>query len=209
MGRRKIDWDSVKRDFIFGITLPDGKHVYPSYRELVKKHNLGSLSHLHTKAKKENWEQQRAECRKRIETEVVQKTIDRVSDKLAEVNTEGLDGALEVMKLSRMVLRSLAQAYIHMQKLVELRAKSEAGQDEDNVVWSTKVSRDLALALRGVQQAHKGALEAARLALGEPTEITQEMATLDKAIQETIEQLKAMGKYDVIDVTPVVPEEEA
>ena len=182
MARRTLPWEQIKHDYVFGIE-KDGQRIYPSWRDIIEKYGISSQT-LSRRIKAENWNELRKKNQMEIEAKSHQKAIENISNKLAEVNTQGVDGALEMMQSARLALRGCLQAYKEGEKLpMPVQERAE-------------FIRGLSAAMRALQQMHKGGLEAARLALGEPTEITEDIVTFERIMQEAREYIESQKVDD-------------
>jgi hypothetical protein len=189
MAYRKLPWEQIKADYIFGIE-QDGQRIYPSIRELARRYKIGSKDTILRHIQKEGWNKEREKYRDRIRTESGQKVVQKITDKLTDINMHGVDGGLEMMQAARLILRGCVELYKNAQQLpTELPERVE-------------ILRGLSITARALQQMHKGGLEAARLAIGEPTEISDERITLEQFWAEVskyaeyieAEKIEASGK---------------
>lgn len=172
-----------------GIT-PDGSPPCQSQRELSKKYKISRYA-LGLRCKREGWvkqrEQYQASLRAQAGQKAIEKAADVMGDKLAKVNEHGLEGALEMMQASRLLLG----LYFSLYKVCQERMQSGLSPEDKDFVC--RLSQVLAVLLKNAQQSHKGGLEAARLALEEPTHITKTITTYEELVRDAIAYLE--GEY--------------
>nr|BAL52707.1 hypothetical protein HGMM_F03A04C30 [uncultured prokaryote] len=177
-----IPWEQIKAEYTLGVVNERGERVYPSVRELAQKYRVG-MSSIVRHSRREGWVQLREKFRQEVVAEATQKTVANLSDKLAEVNAKGVEGALEMMHAARALLRLFQDVYEKLQQLPRLD-KSQ----QKILAKRVDLMKELSVALRNLQQVHKGGLEAALLALGE-SEQDQEY-TLEGFIRETLKYIE-------------------
>jgi hypothetical protein len=179
MGRRTIPWDQVKQEYTCGSVNEQGQRVWPSEIELAKKYRI-SRSTLWKRRTSEKWDELREQNRAEIEQKSSIKTIEKVADAQAEVNTLGLRGARQI------IAEVLAGLERYRQQVAQVFADEALDTAE-----RTRQLREVSQALKNYAQAFAVAYDKARLAVGEPSEITEERMTLERLIRETLVYIEA------------------
>lgn len=191
MARRSIPWDQIKADYTLGIVNERGERVYPTYRDLMRKYKV-SMSTLRRHIRDEGWNEIRERNRNEIETKSLQKTVEKISNAQAELTEMTWAGARQLIE------EALAGVDRYRAQVERIFADESLDESE-----RTKLLKDASLVLKNYAQAFGEAVAKARLALGEPTEITEEPLTLERMIRETIAWAKEHGLEQYIDVTPL------
>jgi hypothetical protein len=174
MGRRTIPWDQVKQEYTCGSINEQGQRVWPSAADIVRKYKI-SWSTLTARKKRERWDELRDKNRREIEEKSSIKTIEKVADEQAEVNTIGLRGARQI----------IAEALAGLERYRQQVARIFADEALDTAE-RTRHLKEASQALKNYAQAFAVAYDKARLAVGEPSEITEEQMTLERLIRETL-----------------------
>jgi hypothetical protein len=174
MGRRTIPWDQVKQEYTCGSVNEQGQRVWPTLNELAKKYRI-SYSTLWKRKTSERWDDLKEQNRITIEQESNKKYIEKVADAQAEVNTIGLRGARQIID------EVLAGLERYRQQVARIFADEALDTAE-----RTRHLKEASQALKNYAQAFAVAYDKARLAVGEPSEITEEQMTLERLIRETL-----------------------
>jgi hypothetical protein len=174
MGRRTIPWDQVKQEYTCGSVNEQGQRVWPTLNELAKKYRI-SYSTLWKRKTSERWDDLKEQNRITIEQESNKKYIEKVADAQAEVNTIGLRGARQIID------EVLAGLERYRQQVARIFADEALDTAE-----RTRHLKEASQALKNYAQAFTVAYDKARLAVGEPSEITEEQMTLERLIRETL-----------------------
>lgn len=123
MAKKKIDWDSIRNDYING-TEVDGKRIYPSTTDLSKKYNI-DRGQLGRKSSKEGWLEKRQILVNKISTRCQQKTIEQVSNK-------GVDFDLKCFNDSEGIRTKLIEQFNKTDKPQELAILVKALKDNQS-----------------------------------------------------------------------------
>jgi len=78
MAKRKIDWEAVKREYIYGY-IENNRRIYPTYRDLAERHNI-TLKALGSRAKRDNWTVEKEMACNRISQKVSEKQEEMLID---------------------------------------------------------------------------------------------------------------------------------
>jgi len=174
MGRRTIPWDQVKQEYTCGSVNEQGQRVWPSLRELARKYSI-SISTLWQRKQRENWDALRERNRAEIDTKSIQFFITRVADTQARINEMALYGALRLME------EALAGVQRYREQVARIFADETLDTSE-----RTRQLKDVSQALKNYAQAFSEAYEKARLAVGEPSEVSEGRITLERFVRETL-----------------------
>lgn len=153
---KKHPWEEIRRDYVEGWFV-DGRHEFPSYREIQAKYGMSSET-LTKRVRKEGWNELR-ERNKALavlqaagggSASVIETTIDKI-------NEHALAGAREFLMIARQGLREY-------QKLLGRI------QGEKETATAVSLMKDLSSIARSYVSTLAEALRAARLAIGASTE---------------------------------------
>ena len=102
----KYNWETIKKQYIYGIRQENGTKTYPTYKELSKIHGCAQ-STLGDRAKKEEWKLEKQKISEKIGKKVAEKKTELEAEEIVQSNEEYRKGATLARKTAVKKLKQL------------------------------------------------------------------------------------------------------